>query len=68
MFHLYDSEHSRLVYLLDALRVAPQKAKKLIDIIDTGAKSTDSFKFIIEQLRSSPDIIGTVKWVREMLL
>lgn len=61
-----DSERSRLLYLLDALRVSPQKSEKLIAVV-ARADASEPFRSAIEGLRKSPDVARASAELRERL-
>ncbi len=63
---LTESERSRLVYLLDALRTSPHQYQKLIAIVKQENTSV-SYQSILISLESSKDIVEDQKILRERL-
>lgn len=61
-----ESERSRLLYLLDALRVAPQKSEKLIAVV-SHCGGSEPFRKAIEDLRNSADVASASAELRESL-
>jgi len=61
-----ESERSCLLYLLDALRVAPQKSKKLIAVVARD-NASESFRKAIDELRNSSDVVRTSAELRESI-
>ncbi len=61
-----ESERSRLLYLLDALRVAPQKSEKLIAVV-AREDASEQFRKAIEDLRKSADVARASAELRESL-
>lgn len=60
------SEHSRLVYLLDALQVAPHKSDALFAIA-LHPNDSGLFRKTVEGLRESDDIVRAAIELRERL-
>lgn len=61
-----DNEISRLVYLLDALKVAPHKYVELIAIVERKNASL-SFQKELKDLSESTDIVESCNRLREKL-
>ena len=62
-----DTEHTKLIFLFNALNLAPHKKNVLIDIIDKPSSSID-YKSILDELRNSSDIISDVDRIRKSIL
>jgi hypothetical protein len=62
-----EAERSRLLYLLDAVRAAPQKSAKLIAVVARESAS-ESFKQAIEKLRTTDNVVEMSQALRSHLL
>lgn len=61
-----EAERSIMLYLFDALQVAPEKSSSLIKIVNCKDRSA-KFKNWIYELNQSDNILETVKIIRESL-
>lgn len=59
-------ERSRLVFLLDALRCAPKKSKKLIGVVRRD-DCTESYARVLDWLRDADDIMAAHDALRSRL-
>lgn len=63
---LSESERTKLLFLLDALKTAPEKSQKLIKIVKTKNTST-AFKQALSTLAASTDIKNSIVSLRQSL-
>jgi hypothetical protein len=61
-----EADRSRLIYLLDALRVSPEKSRSLISVL-MRQNNSEALQRVLDELTSSTDIIKDEKRIRERM-
>lgn len=66
MASLTDTDRTRLLFLLDALRVAPEKREALIAVVECG-ECSGVLREALESLRAAPDVRAAGDAMREAM-